>query len=65
MKRHSRYAILGLKALQRAAEKVAEDARKNNYKIPVWKNGQIEFEIPATITDKEKTTTTKKTGQPS
>jgi hypothetical protein len=56
MKKHSKYAILGLKALQRAAEKVAEDARRNNYQIPVWKNGQIEFEIPATITEQKKYT---------
>lgn len=46
MKKHNKYAVLGLKALQRAAEKVAEDARKNNYKIPVWRNGRIEYEIP-------------------
>ncbi len=50
MEKHNRYAILGLKALQRAADKVAEDARKNNYKIPVWKNGQIIYEIPEVIT---------------
>ncbi|MFO7761570.1 MAG: hypothetical protein R6V20_08165 [Desulfobia sp.] len=46
MKKHNKYAVLGLKALQRAAAKVAEDARKNNYKIPVWRNGRIEYEIP-------------------
>ncbi len=45
-KTHSEYALLGLKALERAARKVAEDARKNNYKIPVWKNGRIVYEIP-------------------
>jgi len=51
MEKHNKYSILGLKALQRAAAKVAEDAQKNNYKIPVWKNGGIEYEIPEIITE--------------
>jgi len=46
MKKHNQYAIIGLQALQRAATKVADDARKNQYKIPVWKNNRIEYEIP-------------------
>jgi len=37
---------MGMKALQRAALKVAEDARKNQYKIPIWRNGRIEYGIP-------------------
>lgn len=49
MEKHNRYSILGLKALRRAAVKVAENARKNNYKIPIWKNGRIEYEIPQRI----------------
>jgi hypothetical protein len=52
MKKQNEYTVIGLRALQRAAEKVAEDARKNNYKIPVWINGRIEYEIPGQITDK-------------
>ncbi len=51
MKEYNKYSILGLKALQRAAVKVAEDAKKNNYKIPVWQNGRIEFEVPEINTD--------------
>jgi len=51
MKEHKKYALLGLKALQRASAKVAENARKNNYKIPIWKNGRIEYEIPGIITE--------------
>jgi hypothetical protein len=51
MKKYNKYSILGLKALQRAAIKVAEDAKKNNYKIPVWQNGKIEYKVPETITD--------------
>ena len=49
MEKHNRYSLLGLKALQRAAAKVAENARKNNLKIPIWKNGRIEYEIPQII----------------
>ena len=51
MKNYNKYAIIGLKALKRAAAKVAEDARKNNYKVPVWRNGRIEFDIPGLITE--------------
>ena len=50
MKKHNKYALLGLKALERAAAKVAENARKNKYKIPVWKNGHIVYEIQEIIT---------------
>jgi hypothetical protein len=34
MKKHNKYALLGLKALERVAAKVTENARKNKYKIP-------------------------------
>ena len=51
MKKHHKYALLALKAMERAAAKVAEDARKNKYKIPVWKNGRIEYEIPGVVTE--------------
>lgn len=53
MKRHNKYALLGLRALQRAAKKVAENARENNFKIPVWKNGRIEHEVPGIITEQD------------
>ena len=46
MEGRNKYAIMGLKALRRAALKVAEDARKNNYKIPIWRDGRIAYEIP-------------------
>lgn len=52
MKKYNKYSILGLKALQRAANKVAENAQKNKYKIPVWKNGKVVYEIPKIITDR-------------
>lgn len=48
---HNKYAIMGLKALRRAALKVAEDARKNNYKIPIWRDGCISYEIPEMTDD--------------
>ncbi len=51
MKKHNNYTIMGLKALRRAALKVAEDARKNNYKIPVWKNGRIVYKVPEVATE--------------
>ena len=51
MKEHNSYTVLGLKALERAAAKVSENARKNNYRIPIWKNGRIEYEIPAINTE--------------
>ena len=51
MKKHNKYALLALKAMERAAAKVAEDARKNKYKIPVWKNGRIEYEIPEIVNE--------------
>ena len=51
MEKHNKYAVMGLKALRRAAAKVAEDAKKNNYKIPVWRNGRIEFEVPEINTE--------------
>ena len=60
MKKHNKYSMLGLKALQRAAAKVAEDAKKNNYKIPVWKNGRIEYEIPGIVTEQASAPDTKR-----
>ena len=56
MKRHNKYGLLALKAMERAAAKVAEDARKNKYKIPIWKNGRIEYEIPGLVTEQDSQT---------
>ncbi len=52
-KKHNKYAEMGLRALKRAAAKVAEDARRNNYKLPIWINGRIEYEIPGKTTEEE------------
>ncbi len=46
------YTVLGLRALTRAARKVAENAKKNDLKIPVWKNGDVHYEIPASGAEK-------------
>ena len=51
MTKHNNYTVIGFKALQRAALKVAEDARKNNYKIPVWRNGCIVYKIQKVTTE--------------
>jgi len=40
------YIDVALRAAQRAANKVAEKACKENRPLPVWKNGRVEFEIP-------------------
>ncbi len=48
-----KYVVIGLKALKRAAIKVADDARKNNYKIPIWRNGRIEHVIPEILTEQK------------
>jgi len=47
------YYEMGLRSLKRAAKKVYEDAKKNNIKIPVWRNNQVEYIDPATepVTD--------------
>lgn len=58
MKKYNTYAVLGLKALRRAAAKVAEDANRNNYKIPFWENGKIVYKTPA-ITTRHKSKTSK------
>ena len=51
MEKHNKYATLGLQALERAAKKVAENARKNKNKIPIWENGSIKFKIPNISTE--------------
>ena len=47
----SDYAELGLRALKRAAKKIAENARKSGSKIPIWRNGRIEYVIPEIDTE--------------
>jgi hypothetical protein len=51
MREANHYAAIGLKALQRAAKKVAENARKNNFKIPIWGNGRVEYLMPEKNTE--------------
>ena len=40
------YATMALKALRRAAHKAIVEAKKRGLKIPVWKNGKIEYINP-------------------
>jgi hypothetical protein len=54
MEKYNNYTVLGLKALQRAADKVAENARRNHTEIPLWKNGRIEFGLPQTSAEQAK-----------
>jgi len=37
------YAIMGLKALKRASRKVLERAYHDNLRVPIWRNGKIEY----------------------
>ncbi len=46
MDRHQDYATIGLKALQRAAYKAIVEAKKRGLRIPVWKDGKIEYISP-------------------
>jgi len=54
MTTQNQYAILGLRALKRASKKVAENAIKNNYKLPFWINGKVEYKTPSLIIDQPK-----------
>ena len=48
MKKYNKYTEMGLRAIRRAAKKVYEDARINNLKVPIWKNGKVEYIEPTT-----------------
>ena len=37
------YANMGLIALKRASRKVLEKACYDNLRVPIWKNGKIEY----------------------
>ena len=45
-----KHVMMALKALKRASEKVAEDARRNHYKLPVWRNSKIKYRVPKAAT---------------
>jgi len=40
------YVEIAMKAVKRAAHKVAEKAQQENRPLPVWRDGRIEFEVP-------------------
>jgi hypothetical protein len=43
------YVDIAVKAAKRAVHKVAEKARQENRPLPIWKNGRVEFEVPASF----------------
>ena len=45
-KQNQDYATMGLKALSRAVQKAIAEAKRKNLKIPIWKNGKIEYISP-------------------
>ena len=45
-KGYDKVISLAFKALKRAAAKGAAGAKKNGYKIPIWRDGHIEHLIP-------------------
>jgi len=49
MSEENKYATLGLRALKRAYKKVAEDAIKNNYLLPFWIDGKVEYIVPTLL----------------
>ncbi len=51
MKEYNIYTTLGLKALQRASAKVAEFARKHNFRIPIWEDGRVKYVKPEMNTE--------------
>ena len=37
------YTVMALKALKRAARKALERACQDNLRVPIWRNGKIEY----------------------
>ena len=50
-KQNQDYATMGLKALSRAAQKAIAEAKRKNLKIPIWKDGKIEYIDPEINTE--------------
>jgi len=40
------YIDIALRALKKAANKVAENARKENRPVPIWLEGRVQYQIP-------------------
>ncbi len=52
MGKHNRdYATMGLKALSRASQKAIAEAKRKNLRIPIWKDGKIEYINPEITTE--------------
>ncbi|MFT4927154.1 MAG: hypothetical protein ACI8WB_003260 [Phenylobacterium sp.] len=41
------YVEIAMKAVKRAAHKVAEKAHQENRPLPIWRDGRIVFEVPS------------------
>ena len=54
MNKHSKQALLALRAMRRATNKVIKNAVKNDLKIPVWKNQKIVYENPEVLAEQNK-----------
>ena len=46
MKSQTNYGAMGLAALKRAVSNIAEEARRNGFKVPIWKDGRIVYGFP-------------------
>lgn len=46
MKSQTDYGAMGLAALKRAVSNIAEEARRNGFKVPIWEDGRIVYGIP-------------------
>ncbi len=44
---------MALVVIEQSRNVAMQRSRKNKYKIPVWKNGRIEYEIPGIITEQD------------
>ena len=42
-KQREDYTVMALKALKRAARKTLERACQDNLRVPIWRNGKIEY----------------------
>ena len=53
MKSQTKYGAIGLAALKRAVSDIAEEARRNGFKVPMWKDGRIVYGIPGVESEEE------------
>ena len=54
MVKYNEHTEMGFRALKRAAIKAYEEAKKNNLKVPIWKNNRVEYIDPSVELDDSK-----------